>query len=998
MYIYGFGQLENVKIENVNEFQIVYGENEAGKSTIMAFIHGILFGFPTKQQTELRYEPKNHTNYGGKIRIFQEKYGYAIIERVKGKSASGDVSVTLANGVMGGDELLKTLLSNIDKGLFQSVFSFNLHSLQNIQQMKKEDIGKFLFSAGALGSERLSFAETELQKELDSRFKPGGKKPALNEKLLELHEFNSELKKALVKSQEYEQLVEQKEKVQIELEQIQDLMNQLQDRVNKLSDWKKIKPFVMEKKWLENELKTLGHISFPVKGIERYEKLNQLIKPYTAQITSLSERMEKIKKEIETMNVNHSLIKNETEILAAMDKFPLYDQLVLQQKQLHEKLLEIDEELLNIKEKLHIDLSDNEIIAINTNIYMKDQVERLSIKGKELKEEKQQLDERFTEEKEALEDLEATIHIAKSKILPESERMELEAQLNKNHARSNIEIELKAVQEKIKIHKKMEEQERQHAAAVKAQKIIQFSILCILFIGITIYGLVAKQSIFTIIGGVCFLLLGIFVFINFNKPKKRVSDPFLADLKKEEMQLMNELETPIHLEIFKVQTKLELDQRFKTDLQIQNIKLEQQLQQYEKIISRFEQWEKNIAKYKEEIKDISSQLKVPETIADAYLLEVFQLIEQFKLLKREKRQLHDTLENLEKDQLEIVNAIQVFENQFLTEQNLDLRNSVYLLRDLLKDQHEKAIKAKEKQAKLQELTEDLVQLKETCHHLEQEVNLLFVQATVETENEFYKLGEKAELEAKLLDRVKDIGKQLEYFQISNMEIEDYLQISDCDERINEDKQEITILKSQKSSLREQKAALTHTIQLLEEGGLYSELLHQFKQKKFELEEVAKEWAAYRLAQDILTQTIEKYKNLHLPRMLTKAEGFLSFLTEGNYCKILLQSTGTGFLIERKDHTIFEANELSQATTEQVYVSIRLSLALTLFEKFAFPIIIDDSFVNFDAKRTQKVMELLKQLKQNQILFFTCHRHLLDYFQQENILFLEKGAVLEDFIE
>ncbi|HJV32390.1 MAG TPA: hypothetical protein VJ558_09330, partial [Bacillales bacterium] len=418
----------------------------------------------------------------------------------------------------------------------------------------------------------------------------------------------------------------------------------------------------------------------------------------------------------------------------------------------------------------------------------------------------------------------------------------------------------------------------------------------------------------------------------------------------------------------------------------------QQLLQYEKIISRFEQWEKNIVKYKEKIKDISSQLKIPETIADAYLLEVFQLIEQFKLLKREKRQLHDTLEKLEKDQLEIANTIQLFANQYLTEQELDLRNSVYLLRDLLKDQHEKAIKAKEKQAKLQELTEDLVQLKQTSQHLEQEVNLLFDQANVETENEFYKLGEKAELQAKLLDRLKDIGKQLEYFQLSNMEIEDYLQISDCDERINEDKQEITLLKSQQSSLREQKAALNHTIQLLEEGGLYSELLHQFKQKKFELEEDAKEWAAYRLAQDILTQTIEKYKNLHLPRMLAKAEGFLTFLTEGNYCKILLQSTGTGFLIERKDHTIFEANELSQATTEQVYVSIRLALALTLFEKFAFPIIIDDSFVNFDAKRTQKVMELLKQLKQNQILFFTCHQHLLDYFQQENILFLEKGAV------
>ena len=52
-------------------------------------------------------------------------------------------------------------------------------------------------------------------------------------------------------------------------------------------------------------------------------------------------------------------------------------------------------------------------------------------------------------------------------------------------------------------------------------------------------------------------------------------------------------------------------------------------------------------------------------------------------------------------------------------------------------------------------------------------------------------------------------------------------------------------------------------------------------------------------------------------MLSKAEEYLSFLTDDNYHRIHLQKSGSGFLVERKDHTIFEANELSQATTEQV---------------------------------------------------------------------------------
>src|SRR3954453_17114109 len=126
IYIYGYGQLENVTIKSLSDFQVFYGENEAGKSTIMAFIHAILFGFPTKQSSELRYEPKNGSNYGGKLRIFFDGYGLATIERIRGKAA-GDVTVTLEDGTTGDEDLLKQLLGNMDKGLYQAIFSFNLH-------------------------------------------------------------------------------------------------------------------------------------------------------------------------------------------------------------------------------------------------------------------------------------------------------------------------------------------------------------------------------------------------------------------------------------------------------------------------------------------------------------------------------------------------------------------------------------------------------------------------------------------------------------------------------------------------------------------------------------------------------------------------------------------------------------------------------------------------------------------------------------------------------
>ena len=48
--IYGYGQFVQRKIELNQTFTEIYGENEAGKSTIQSFIHSILFGFPTKKE------------------------------------------------------------------------------------------------------------------------------------------------------------------------------------------------------------------------------------------------------------------------------------------------------------------------------------------------------------------------------------------------------------------------------------------------------------------------------------------------------------------------------------------------------------------------------------------------------------------------------------------------------------------------------------------------------------------------------------------------------------------------------------------------------------------------------------------------------------------------------------------------------------------------------------------------------------------------------------
>lgn len=74
--IKSFGKLHNINIHPIQGINVVYGENEAGKSTLQHFITGMLFGLEKqegetgRQDVYQHYEPWDHApHYGGALRF-----------------------------------------------------------------------------------------------------------------------------------------------------------------------------------------------------------------------------------------------------------------------------------------------------------------------------------------------------------------------------------------------------------------------------------------------------------------------------------------------------------------------------------------------------------------------------------------------------------------------------------------------------------------------------------------------------------------------------------------------------------------------------------------------------------------------------------------------------------------------------------------------------------------------------------------------------------------
>ncbi len=130
LHIDGFGKLSNKDIELDKHINIIYGHNEAGKSTIHSFIRAILYGLERGRgraaKTDLfsKYEPWSHGSYGGYIRAEYKGTIYRI-ERDFRKSAIDLTIVDETNGksVDSPSKLLSQMLNSLSEAAYTNTVS-----------------------------------------------------------------------------------------------------------------------------------------------------------------------------------------------------------------------------------------------------------------------------------------------------------------------------------------------------------------------------------------------------------------------------------------------------------------------------------------------------------------------------------------------------------------------------------------------------------------------------------------------------------------------------------------------------------------------------------------------------------------------------------------------------------------------------------------------------------------------------------------------------------
>lgn len=199
LYINGFGKFNNQVFNLKEDNQLIFGDNESGKSTLYHFIRTILFGFPKKRDMIRDFTPVEGATYGGHLIIDHPVHGELYVERFKEKN-KGQAYVRLEDGRVGDEHLLTSLISPLTKEVFDEVFSFQQEQLTDLNELDEVKLQRLLLTVGLTGSERLTAISNDFLKDRQQIYKPSGRIPILNQRLKEFNRLEQSIR--LVEEQE----------------------------------------------------------------------------------------------------------------------------------------------------------------------------------------------------------------------------------------------------------------------------------------------------------------------------------------------------------------------------------------------------------------------------------------------------------------------------------------------------------------------------------------------------------------------------------------------------------------------------------------------------------------------------------------------------------------------------------------------------------------------------------------------------------------------------
>ena len=1021
----GFGIFADKKISALaDQLNVFYGPNESGKSTILAFIRRVLYGYPDRRSRLNMYPPLKGGKHGGWLKIEDGDGNELRIERYFG---SAPVIID-ASGNSRGEYELNNTLGNSPVGVFKNVYAFSLSELQNFETLNNEEVRNRLYSAGT-GMGNISVSD--VQKKIDSRaeklFKERGSKQEIAVNLAECVNIDQQLRDIQKRQGKFDELHKRLNSITNKIEELTEEKRALSKKLKHDTSIK-----IAYANWVdiiayEKKLEELPVINFfPENGLLELSKIEERIDELRQEKTSYEADIKKEELSMDAISFDSSLITLRNEIKKLQKSTDKYKSAIRDYPKISDKKERQYDELMAELKEIGPDWDIEKLNSFDTSIPLRKTIEKHKeeyVKSTEkMRAMENQLAHLTTSYNNTIEEIKQ--FDKENKYANNSEPLDLLKK--KSKAISNIRVsigEIKELQMEIKnIDERMELMQSISPTMPSSTTTLPiWPSYALLTTGLIVMALSIIYSV-PLIGVINIVITGFVAIVLYDISKRKTHEqPLTKEISPTKLAMSDRRKKSIEEKIKSIKNSvvpslkiLDLktipDERRLEDIAIEIRSGEKEIIKMEEATKLRNALVKKLKVIKEQRGELEDKLKesrkenarimnkwrewlkskdIEQDLSYDTAIELFQIIRNCREKLKNMRELEKRLEGLSQ-------FIAKFEKNVETVMKAsgrDITDLDYLFEaEKIYADLEVALEAEESlkkyNLKINGIRIELEKTQEKLNREEKKLSNLLRNAEVSSVEEFKRKAVSWENRNKLLEKL--YAEKMEIKKILGDDYEKYteefenLNLGELEETINVESKKLEDIEMNLDELKERKGGTQTDIRNIWQEEASSVLRLEKEAKMQLLKNLAEEWAILTIAKTMMENAIKKYEQERQPDIIKGAEKYLSTMTSGRYTHIISPMDEEKIYVIDDTGKRLEINELSRGTAEQLYLALRFGFIQEFNKRSTpLPIIIDDIFVNFDPKRFSYASKLMMDIsKTNQLLYFTCHPEVKDFLKND----------------
>ncbi|MGJ8570014.1 MAG: AAA family ATPase [Hoeflea sp.] len=297
------------------DLHIVYGPNEAGKSTLFSAWLDLLFGIGAQSSYNFLH-PYPNMRIGAAIDLDGKTEEFVRIKRPQNSLLDGRDQAISDGALLAG-------LGGLDRSSYQTMFSLDDETLEQGGESilaSRGDLGELLFSASA-GLGELSQHLVQLRTETEEFYKPRAQKRILGELKAELADLKAERERIDTQASKYTQLNKELEETRARHDEAGEKRKHLRGRLATVDRLLTARPRLADLERLQDQIEPLRDLP------DVAPEWRQQIRDLGTEDAALEAGGEALNAEIERLTAELATIGIDTEILSLHDRLNDLDRL-----------------------------------------------------------------------------------------------------------------------------------------------------------------------------------------------------------------------------------------------------------------------------------------------------------------------------------------------------------------------------------------------------------------------------------------------------------------------------------------------------------------------------------------------------------------------------------------------------------------------------------------------------------------------------------------------